>query len=155
MQRTFLTATTLFACVALLQAARCDAGIDSIVNTPESRAAASPDSTKGAAIQPKDTAPSPLPRRPLTRGGISNVPASSATDNAAVRYEQVECYVGSTYVHGEIEISSDKTFSGYFIEPKTQQRTRVFGELEPHSGLRVRDEHGNPITWQPTKGKQR
>ena len=154
MQRTFLTATTLFACIAFLHAARSDAGIDSIVNTPESRAAASQDSTKKASIQPKDTTPSPLPHPPLTRGGISNVPANGAVDKSAIRYEQVEGYVGSTYVHGEIEISSDKTFSGYFIEPKTQQRTRVFGELESHNGLRVRDEHGNPIIWQPTKGKQ-
>lgn len=152
MRRTFLTATTLFACVALLQAARSDAGIDSIVNTPEAKAAASQDSTKKTTIQPKDTAPNPLPHPPLTRGGIRNVPENSTADKPALRYEQVEGYIGSTYVQGEIEINSDKTFSGYLIEPKTQQRTRVFGEFEPHNGLRVRDEHGNPITWQPTKG---
>lgn len=155
MQRISLKATTLLACVALLQAARSDAGIDSVTSTPPSIAPASQNGPDHATILPKDTAPSPLPNRPLTRGGIGKVPENGADDKSAIRYEQVEGYVGSTYVHGEIEISGDKTFSGYLIEPKTQQRTRVFGELESHNVLRVRDENGNPLVWQPTKGKRR
>lgn len=155
MQRILLKATTLLACVALVQPARSEAGIDSIAGAQRSEATAPQDSAARTPIQSKETAPSTLPNPPLMRGGIAKVPENNAADASAIRYEQVEGYVGSTYVHGEIEISDDKTFSGYLIEPETQQRTRVFGELEPHNVLRVRDENGNPLVWQPTKGKRR